>query len=479
MKKLKKILICAAACVTACSFTALTACADNTPGDGLSSDVTVTEQMSAEALGAQLAKFENQSTTSLTVSGGLKMTKMGEETVDMDIATLSAKANLTVGNADVSVGLNSLIFGGDQDAPSTGNKPLAQAEGDAEEGSEEGGEEGGEIEMMEMNVYLRDWIAFYPDMDETGDGDYNYKDLAAAVSESANMVIEEVVTALTGGFMQDNTMLFTLANSTDSILVDETTHTITLDINKMVYGLYGYIKQIVNNLTEYTTLSGLLKCSAVRYYVEAYLGDMTAEELYENLMEAIFGGEEGTTPYAAEGEEVNPFAAIMPNEGEKAYDYILRVLGSDDFAMIMGSENPIGATKIVDMIGEDASETLETIKSMVTLIDGMNIFTETSITIPELPGMAPAYAGTSISDLKLVYIFDEQDTLLSVDLSGKVGMTMEETAVEMALELSVEFAAEAITEFENIGGYTVNVPDVGGSYVQRTVADVLKNLREA
>ncbi|MDE6691075.1 MAG: hypothetical protein K2K04_03810, partial [Clostridia bacterium] len=111
MKKFKRVLICAAACATAFSFTALTACTENGPADGLSSDVKVTTALSASRLNAQIAKFENGSATSLNVSGGLNITKVGGQAVEMAVATVSAKANLDVGNADIALAINSLLLG--------------------------------------------------------------------------------------------------------------------------------------------------------------------------------------------------------------------------------------------------------------------------------------------------------------------------------------------------------------------------------
>ena len=475
MKKFKKVLICAAACVTACSFTALAACTDNGPGDGLSTDVKVATAMSSEALETQIAKFENSSATSFSVNGGLKITKQGELPADMTVATVSAKVNLGEGNADALVSLNGLIFGGGEEGGENKVSPAAD--------TAEGGE--GDA-MMPISVYLRNWKAFYPNFDGVGEGAYNYMDLAADASEGAGLTTGDIVTMIGSGFMQDNTMLLTLANSTKSIVVDETAHTITLDINKMVYGVYDYIKQIANNLTENTTVSGLMKCSAVKYYLDAYLGGMTGEELFETVMGVIAGGsvgggsgEGGMVPFSAAADE-NPYAAVMPEEGEKAYDYIMRMLNSQDFATMVGSETPIGAKKIGELIGEDAAAALKSVKDAVNLIGDSKIITATALTVPSTGGMDPALAGASVSGMKLVYAFDAQNVLQSVELSGKVGMTMNETAVEMDLSLEVEFSAEAITDFEDIGAFTVNVYDeTSGTTSVKTVTEILTPPSEA
>ncbi|MDE6691691.1 MAG: hypothetical protein K2K04_06950, partial [Clostridia bacterium] len=327
-----------------------------------------------------------------------------------------------------------------------------------------------------MNVYLRDWKAFYPNTDEGVDGEYNYKDLAAEASEGAGLGTGNFVTLLGGGFLQDNTVLLTLANSTDSIVVDETAHTITLDINKTVYGVYGYIKQIVNNLTENTTLSGLLKCSAVKYYVNAYLGDVTGEELFQTVLQAIagggVGGAGGATPFTSIVEG-SPLAAIMPQQGEMSYDYIMRMLDSEDFAMIAGKEEPLGKTKIVDMLDKEVTDALKNVKDRVNAVED-TVLTETAIIVPSEDGEQSALAGTALSGLSLVYTFDEQNVLQSVDLYGKMSREMNGTAVEMELELGVAFESKAITEFENIGAYTVNVYDEANStMIVKTVAQIL------
>lgn len=248
MKKFKKTLICAAACVTAISMTALTACTNNeTPGTGLSADVTVAEAMSSEELGVQITRFNNSTAASLSVNGGLTMTKQGDDEINMPLATISASASFADGNADVTVGVNSLLFGdgegGENGGSQEGNDVVTQSD-----------EEAAEPEFMELSVYLRNWFAIYPNMEEAG---YEFIDLSAMLGEGAGMEISDMLTTLAGSFMQDSTMLLTLANTTDSIVVDETQHTVTLNINKMIYGVYDYIRQIINNLTQTTTITAL------------------------------------------------------------------------------------------------------------------------------------------------------------------------------------------------------------------------------
>lgn len=480
MKKIKKALICVAACATALSTAALAACADNAPSDGLSSDVTVTSQLSRQELNSHVEKFNNPTATSFTLNGSVTMIKAGETTVNEKLATVSVKANLAGGNADVELvadaefvqGIIGSIGGGNSgnDTPQISQNGGVSAQADEAAGDTTGGDTAGTT--VGMNVYLRNWKAFYPDTEGVGEGDFNYFDVAKALSGDANITTGELVTLLGAGLAQDNAMLLKLANSTDSITVDETAHTISLDINKMVYGVYGYIKQIVNNVTADTTVSGILKCSAVKFYMDAVLGDTTAAELYQTLMAAITSGGNiggGTSPVALAGAtEQNPFAVIQPNEGEKAYDYILRILNSQDFATAMGMEKPIGATKIVDMLGADAETALNSLKGVVAMVDQMNIVTATSVTIPSAGGMEPALAGTSVSNLKVIYTFSEQNVLQSVDFSGDIAMS----GNEMKVKLGVEFSSDAITGFEDLSGSTANV------YNEETGAYVMKDINE-
>ena len=102
MKRVKKVLICAAVCATACSFAVLTACTNNQPSDGLSADVKVAESMSSEQLNTQIAKIECTSATAFTAEGGIKITKLlsgalGDKAVT--VAELSAKGNFADGGA--------------------------------------------------------------------------------------------------------------------------------------------------------------------------------------------------------------------------------------------------------------------------------------------------------------------------------------------------------------------------------------------
>lgn len=488
MKKLKKVLVCAAACVTACSVTALAACTDNgTPNTGLSADVTVAETMSSEALGAEIEKLGNLDASSFMLEGGLYLTKSGETVLDkaVSLVEILVKANPEDGNADIELCADADFaqtiigaIGGGGSGNGSGNNGgvVTTAEGDSTGGTQEGGETT-EPGTVELGVYLRDWKAFYPNLEGVGEGAFNYIDIMADVSEGAGIQVSDIVTMLAGGFMQDSAMLLTLANTTDSIVVDETEHTITLDINKMVYGLYGYIKQIINNLTETTTVDGLLKCSAVKYYINAFLGDMTAEELFGTFMGVVMGGgnggEGGGTATFADVAEGTPsledLVALVPNEGEETYDYLVRMLNSQEFANIVGAQTPIGATKIVDMVGEEAAEALNTLKGVTAMLDQLNIITETAITVPDMGGMQPAYAGASVSGLQVVYTFDAQNVLQSVSFGGDIAVSGD----VMKLALNLSFSSEA-PELRDISAFTVNVYDeVSGTTSVKTVDEIL------
>lgn len=465
MKKFKKALICAAACATALSMTALAACSDEeTPSSDLSADVTVAEAMSSEQLGAQLAKLENTTACAFTLEGGLKATKMNNEALEAAItmASVSAKGNFEDGDADINLAVNSKLV------PDNGASPTA--------------EEGGEnvASMLETSLYLRSWNAFVPNFEIGG---YDRFDVTSGISESG-IELSDFISMFVQSAAQESAMLLTLANTTDSITVNETAHTITLDVNKMIYGVYDYIRQIVNNITPNTTVSGLLKCSAVKYYIEAYTAGMTAQDLFDTVMEIIAGAggsggpSTGTTPMAlADIPENSPLAAVMPLQDEGVYDYIVRLANSQDVATLLGSPAPIGATKIADMLGAEAANALDGLKTTVNSLSA--IIKEDKISMPEAEGMSPAYAGMTVSGLKLTYTYSDSG-LQSESFEGKIVMDVEmETGVvvpcEMEVSLTLTVLSEKVTEFTDITDYIVNVYDevTGNKTDETTVGEIL------
>lgn len=440
MKRVKKVLICAAVCATACSFAVLTACTNNQPSDGLSADVKVAESMSSEQLNTQIAKIEGTSATAFTAEGGIKITKLlggalGDKAVT--VAELSAKGNFADGGAaDIKMKLNAQLFGEEGTTPASG--------------------------LMDYNVYMRGFEnVFY--MTEPAAETYEYGSLSESVS-GVTSVTDIFTAALGEGLSGDYAMLLKLANVTDAIVVDETAHTVTLNINRMVYGLYGQIKQIVNNITLDTTISGLMKCSAVKYYINAYAGDMTAQDLYDTIIQTIVGAG-GTTPFAdvAEG---SPLAAILPLQNEGVYDYIVRLLNSQDVATLLGVEKPLGETKLSESMGEDAAAALKALKDSVNALDG-TVISKNKITIPSQDGTESAAAGASVSDLSLKFAFDGQQGLKTVDLSGIIGANLD-GEVEMELNLTIDLSAQQVSDFDDIDAYTVNIRDEYGAVLGTT-----------
>lgn len=441
MKIFKKVLICAAACATACSVAALTACTDKGPGDGLSADVKVAETMSSEQLNTQIAKIEGSSATAFTAEGGIKITKLlggalGDKAVT--VAELSAKGNFAdEGAADIKMKLNAQLFAEE------GTTPPASG-------------------FMDYNVYMRGFEnVFYM----TGPAAETYEYGSLSESDSGATSVTDIFTAaLSEGLSGDYAMLLKLANATGAIVVDETAHTVTLNINQMVYGLYGQIKQIVNNITVDTTISGLMKCSAVKYYINAYAGDMTAQDLYDTIIQTIVSAG-GVTPFAdvAEG---SPLAAIMPLQGEGVYDYIVRLLNSQDVATLMGAEKPLGETKLGESMGTDAAAALKALKDSVNALDG-TVISKNKITIPSQDGMESAAAGASVSNLLLEFAFDGQQGLKTVNLSGIIGADLD-GEVEMELNLTIDLSAQQVSGFDEINAYTVNIRDEYGAVLGTT-----------
>ncbi|MCM1545715.1 MAG: hypothetical protein NC033_01640 [Clostridiales bacterium] len=479
MRKFKKVLICAAACVTAATFTGLTACTDREPGPGLTADVTVAESMSAEELSEQVAKFDGVSASSFTVDGQLQVVKLlgGALPDGIYIAQVNAKGNLDDGDADVLLNMNKALFE-DEDAPATyGAAAVAEGETTGDEGEQE-------EQTVELNVFLRGWNLFATSA--PGEDTYDYINLneifssalTADTSETVGAGFGQYIASALGGDSIAQSLV--LANATDSIVVDESAHTITLDINKTVYGLYGYVKQIVNNLTTGTTLSGLLKCSAVKYFANAYLGDMTGEELLETVMGVIEGGAGGgvggVTPFA-DTAEVNPFAAIAPLPEESAYDYIVRMLDSKEVAALMGSDKTIGSAKIVDMLGEDGAAALKALKQNINSLDG-TVLSESTITIPSTE-QSPYAVDTEISDMTVVYTFNEEDVLQSVSLTGTVVADMDGEC-EMALSLDIVLPDKKVPagEFTDISGYVVNLYDDYDEIIGTTTVGAILNPAE-
>ncbi|MDE7084054.1 MAG: hypothetical protein K2O81_02285, partial [Clostridia bacterium] len=358
------------------------------------------------------------------------------------VADLAAKGNLEDGDADIKIKLNSQIFGDGSVAAQSG--------------------------YLDYNVYLRGFNVFY--MTEPAAETYEYMDLNA--SDTADTAAADMLATMLAGSLNDYSMLLKLANTTDSIIVSETEHTITLNINQMVYGLYGYIKQIVNNITTDTTLGGLIKCSAIKYYINAYAGEMTAQDLYDTVMQIIVGniggGESGTTPFA-DVPENSLVAAIIPLQGESVYDYIVRMLNSEDVATLVGSEKPLGAYKISEWLGEDAAAALKSLKDAVNALDG-TVISRNKITVPAQGGTQSADSEVSISDLSLVFTFDAQDDLKTVNLSGVVGADMD-GEVEMELNLTVTLLGQKVTGLDEIGAYTVNVRDDYGDILGTTTVE--------
>lgn len=350
-----------------------------------------------------------------------------------------------------------------------------------------------------IHAYIRGFHAF----GENSDGTYNYSDLSEVFSADgmtsvgADYIYGGGIVGSDGIFGNGGELLLRLANANDAIVISETEHTVTLDINAIVYGVADTLKQIINNLTEKTTIKGFLECSAVKYYIDMFTDGITGQDVLDTVA-AIIESQSGGATTADQIKTYMGILELTPAEDATVYEYLVQLVNSDTFAQaILGSEDAtaFGNYKVGDLIAlaigsvgdsgntavatlpaqPSASDCIEILQAAINgLVGEEGMISKTRVTIPDMENGVIYTA----ENFKITYRFNASDVLTAVNFTGEVSYastTANSESGTIAADVTIAVSSDVIadSEFDAIDDYTAVYYNENYELVETTVGAIL------
>lgn len=155
-----------------------------------------------------------------------------------------------------------------------------------------------------------------------------------------------------------------IANAADAVTVTDTKATV--NINLMAYNMASDIKNLVNGVTVTTTVNDILSSNYLKKYLMVFTEMIPVETVQQGLaslkdvnvadiIEGINASQGGQVPEEVlavfEKMDLSKVAAITPDANSTTYDYILKILGSEELCTLL-------KTTIVDLMGAGAPAAL-------------------------------------------------------------------------------------------------------------------------
>lgn len=235
----------------------------------------------------------------------------------------------------------------------------------------------------DINFYIRNWNLLSEEYayDEatgsskaTGNLLYggNLKDMAADLElpEGVDLIIGEknlvdfAVENSPAVLGETLSIVTAIANAADAVTVTDTKATV--NINLMAYNMASDIKNLVNGVTVTTTVNDILSSNYLKKYLMVFtemipvetvqqglasLKDVNLGELFAGI-NASQGGQIPEEVIAVLSEvDLSKVAAIKPDANSTTYDYILKILGSEELCTLL-------KTTIADLMGAGAPAAL-------------------------------------------------------------------------------------------------------------------------
>ena len=459
MKKLHKVLMSVTAIVMAFSMTAMTACVDgeggsnpgNNPGNisggteggnteggnqggnqGGNATVTKTDaQKTIEAFQNQSFKAVGVEVVSDTTSTYVSYSCDAEGKI-LDGATKEESARNSV--VEISEKVNLVNYAGDMKSCAT------YTDIDAD---------GNLIKSTENKYYgyefLRDGYDFYvPSNDGIKEEITDFSNVTFHVEESTiPSQLEEILAQMPedgvpAGLLVPITTFLNLADVYEGATFAD--KKLTVNLNKVVYGLYNDVVEVIENLDDDTTVGDIFTAAPVKNLIESLTYGLDAKEVYDQIYSAII--ESGTVPKA----QIDAVLVSVPKpeEGENVYSYLVKIIESKEVATLLGAlassygitlpeDTAIADMKISEVItivmgamggapqdaapAAPAAPSMEDIKAMLkNMLDGYVTVTEDKLTITvyETP---TEYNKMDASAAQLVFNVGDDYTVSSIDFS--------------------------------------------------------------
>ena len=267
---------------------------------------------------------------------------------------------------------------------------------------------------------------------------------------------EELIAALKESVTQGLTAAISYYEFMGAVSV--TGDTLVVDLNKLLYALVSDAATVLASVKDDTTVADLLRHDTVKKHLEFFLRDVNATELQESLQTEIADRIANISLPDKVKADLNALAAIKPDASSSAYDYVIKVLCSDEFNAVLndfygsvfkhyfGEYFSTTDTKIGELLKDSLGENWQD-----ELGDGFKGVTEKEFAL-NIEGLE-----IILKDLKQEFTVNNDFSVKSVAVSGSFSLKLgEETLMTLGMSYALGCSAKDV-KLTDISKAVVNI----------------------
>lgn len=306
-------------------------------------------------------------------------------------------------------------------------------------------------------VYLRDWNA-YTYSSDTKPADFsgiewsaegNLNDFISQALQGSGIPVDFAsvggVSSVFGLIMPLMCHLeLSFAKAAGGITEDASAQTLTVDVNKTLYNFVNDIKGVVNGVTDSTTVGDLLGNATVKKYFGVITELVPVDTVKSMLSQSGIN--------------------VSPDEGSSTYDYIVKVISSEEVKNLIGSTADITLPDTLDkftlaFILNGAGMDIAKFKTDFEELTSGITETQFSVdnTLITFPGVVVTFSNAVVvtfSNAKEVYSYDDSYAITSISSQITIGANMAEGVFEVTLSGKTDLLASEVTleeiDFSNV-----------------------------
>jgi hypothetical protein len=346
MKKYKKILTATAALSMSACLAIFAACGNNnttTTGSADTTPVTVSDETTKSAIDSVNTQSKSAKSLNLQINSNLTRTASSYES-DSEGNTKNGLAVEKAGDYFHATDTDTIAVTVDLESANVDTTVHKNTQYQLKEGSYADNEDLVNYTGYEYD-FVRNWYTFsYTTDDNTAVTDFTgktlqYEDYAfddytdSSLDTYLSMVTAYLPKAMPYIMNMSLAAPLVIGDVYKAVTVDDTQGTVTLDLNKAIYGLYTDLVSFVNKINKNTTIGNVLSSKAVKTLISAATYSIDIKDAYDSLKN---------------DSETSSYVALLPEakESDTVYTYLSKVLYSQDLFNSLNASGMFSSFKV-------------------------------------------------------------------------------------------------------------------------------------